>query len=161
LAESLDKIRSEAKTKILLKGLLPKIEKVVWSGMGVNSSYDDVCDMAYAAETIVNRMEQNEDKSLKATMAGISSHQDEQDVEILRQKTKITKIENQLATLKLNTKSLQDSESPAVAVAEAYKRHRSPSGDRRRSRSESRIQLPRPPNRQHSADKYYSQSRGK
>ena len=40
--------------KILLKGLLPKIEKVV---------YEDVCDMAYAAETIVNRMEQNEDKS--------------------------------------------------------------------------------------------------
>jgi hypothetical protein len=99
LVISLDKIRSEAKMKILLKGLLPKIEKVVWSRMDVNSSYEDVCDMAYAAETIVNRMEQNEDKSLKATIAGISAHEDEQDVEILRQKTKISKLEKQLATL--------------------------------------------------------------
>ncbi len=83
LAIYLDKIRSEAKMKILLKGLSPKIEKVVWSRMDVNSSYEDVCDMAYAAETIVNRMEQNEDKSLKATIAGISAHEDEQDVEML------------------------------------------------------------------------------
>ena len=98
LAISLNEIRSEAKMKILLKGLLPKIEKVVWSRMDVNSSYEDVCDMAYAAETIVNRMEQNEDKSLKATIAGISAHEDEQDVEILRQKTKISKLEKQLAT---------------------------------------------------------------
>ena len=164
LAISLNKIRSEAKTKILLKGLLPKIEKVVWSRMDVNSSYEDVCDMAYAAETIVNRMEQNDDRSLKATIAGISAHEDEQDVEILRQKAKISKLEKQLATLNLNTKSMQDSdvaETPSVAVAEGYNRHRSPSGDRRRSRSENRIRFQQPYTRQHSADKNYSRSRGR
>jgi hypothetical protein len=163
LAISLNKIRSEAKMKILLKGLLPKIEKVVWSRMDVNSSYEDVCDMAYAAETIVNRMEQNEDKSLKATIAGISAHENEQDVEILRQKAKISKLEKQLATINLNTKSLQDSdvaETPSVAVAEAYNRHRSPSGDRR-SRSESRIRFQQSFTRQHSADKNYSRPRGR
>ena len=163
LAISLDKIRSEAKMKILLKGLLPKIEKVLWSRMDVNSSYEDVYDMAYAAERIVNRMEQNEDKSLKATI-GISAHEDEQDVEILRQKAKISKLEKQLATLNLNTKSIQDSdvaETPSVAVAEAYNRHRSPSGDRRRSRSENRIRFQQPYTRQHSADKNYSRPRGR
>ena len=55
MAESLEKIRSEAKTKILLKGLLPKIEKVLWTRTDVNSSYDDVCDIAYAAEKKVKR----------------------------------------------------------------------------------------------------------
>ena len=149
--------------KILLKGLLPKIEKVLWSRMDVNSSYEDVCDMAYAEERIVNRMEQNEDKSLKATI-GISAHEDEQDVEILRQKAKISKLEKQLATLNLNTKFLQDSdvaETPSVAVAEAYNRQHSPSGDRRCSRSENRIQFQQPHTRQHSADKNYSRPRGR
>jgi hypothetical protein len=43
-----------------------------------------------------------------------------------------TKLENQLAALKLKTKSIQDSETSSVAVAEAYNRHRSPSGVRDR-----------------------------
>ena len=89
LARSLRKIRGEAKQKILLKGLLPAIKTVVWTRIGVDSSYEDVCEITYAAETIVNRMEQNEDKSLKATIAGISAHEDEQDVELLRQKIQV------------------------------------------------------------------------
>ncbi|EFX83608.1 hypothetical protein DAPPUDRAFT_315423 [Daphnia pulex] len=59
LARSPRKIRGEAKQKILLKGLLPKIVQVVWTRIDVNSSYEDVCEIVYAAETIVNRMEQN------------------------------------------------------------------------------------------------------
>ena len=69
-----------------------------------------------------------------------------------------------MATINLNTKSLQDSdvaETPSVAVAEAYNRHHSPSGDRRRSRSESRIRFQQPYTRQHSADKNYSRPRGR
>jgi len=89
-------MRGEAKQKILLKGLLPKIGKVVWSRIDVDSAYEDVCEIAYAAETLVNRMEQNEDKSLKAAIAGISAHDSEQDIEILRQKTKIDHLEKQL-----------------------------------------------------------------
>jgi len=101
LARSLRKIRGEAKQKILLKGLLPKIVQAVWTRIDVNSSYEDVCEIVYAAETIVNRMEQNEEKSLKATIAGISAHEDEQDVELQRQKNKLSKLEKQLAGLNI------------------------------------------------------------
>ncbi|EFX61003.1 hypothetical protein DAPPUDRAFT_340817, partial [Daphnia pulex] len=97
LARSLRKIRREAKQKILLKGLLPKIVQVVWTRIDVNSSYEDVCEIVYAAETIANRMEQNEEKSLKAKIAGISAHEDEQDVELQKQKNKLSKLEKQLA----------------------------------------------------------------
>jgi hypothetical protein len=38
-------------------------------------------------------MEQNEEKSLKATIAGISAHEDEQDVDFQRQKKKLSKLE--------------------------------------------------------------------
>ncbi|EFX66896.1 hypothetical protein DAPPUDRAFT_115918 [Daphnia pulex] len=117
LARSLRKIRGEAKQKILLKGLLPKIVQVVWTRINVNSSYEDVCDIVYAAETIVNRMEQNEDKSLKATIA--------------------------------------------VAITEAYNRHRSPSGDRRRSNSESRIRFQQPLHHRPSQENNYSRERGR
>jgi hypothetical protein len=67
--------------------------------MDVDSAYEDVCEIAYAAETLVNRMEQNEDMSLKATIAGISAHDNEQHIEILRKKTKIVHLEKQLAGL--------------------------------------------------------------
>ncbi len=62
LARSLRNIRGEAKQKILLKGLLPKIVQVVWTRIDVDSSYEDVCEIVYAAETIVNRMEQKGQK---------------------------------------------------------------------------------------------------
>ncbi|EFX65884.1 hypothetical protein DAPPUDRAFT_116883 [Daphnia pulex] len=132
LARSLRKIRGEAKQKILLKGILPAIKKVVWTRIGVDSSYEDVCEITYAAETIVNRMEQNEDKSLQATIAGISAHEDEQDVELFRQKTKLSKLEKQMAVLKINPTTPQEAPEvalPTVAITEAYNRHRSPSGN--------------------------------
>ncbi|XP_046646436.1 myosin-11-like [Daphnia pulicaria] len=135
LAISLSQMRGEAKQKILLKGLLPKILKIVWSRMDVDSAYEDVCENAYAAETLVNRMEQNEDKSLKATIAGISAHDNEQDIEILRQKTKIVHLEKQLAGLTIGKNAPQENNEidfPSIAVADAFNRHRSPSGDRRR-----------------------------
>jgi hypothetical protein len=163
LAISLSQMRGEAKQKILLKGLLPKILKVVWSRMDVDSAYEDVCEIAYAAETLVNRMEQNEDKSLKATIAGISAHDNEQDIEILRQKTKIVHLEKQLAGLTIGKNAPQENNEidfPSIAVADAFNRHRSPSGDRRRSNSENRIRFQHPPSRQHSADRNIPRSRG-
>jgi hypothetical protein len=130
-------MRGEAKPKILLKGLLPKIVQVVWTRIDVNSSYEDVCEIVYAAETIVNRMEQNEDKSLKAAIAGISAHEDEQDFKLQRQKKKLYNIEKQLGELNINPTVQQETtaiELPTVAISDAYNRHRSPSDDRGRSR---------------------------
>ncbi|EFX63033.1 hypothetical protein DAPPUDRAFT_119595 [Daphnia pulex] len=164
LARSLRKIRGEAKQKILLKGLLPKIVQVVWTRIDVNSSYEDVCDIVYAAETIVNRMEQNEDKSLKATIAGISAHEGEQDIELQRQKNKLSKLEKQLAELNIDPTPQQETPAvvlPTVAITEAYNRHRSPSGDRRRSNSESRIRFQQPLHHRPSQENNYSRERGR
>ncbi|EFX66063.1 hypothetical protein DAPPUDRAFT_263731 [Daphnia pulex] len=108
-------------------------------------------------------MEPNEDKSLQATIAGISAHEDEQDVELLRQKTKLSKLEKQMAVLKINPTTPQETPEvalPTVAITEAYNRHRSPSGDRRRPNSESRIRFQQPPPRP-SQDNSYSRDRGR
>jgi hypothetical protein len=164
LARFLRKIRGEAKQKIPLKGLLPKIVQVVWTRIDVNSSYEDVCEIVYAAETIVNRMEQNENKSLKATIAGISAHEDEQDVRLQRQKNKLSKLEKQLAELNIDPTPGQETPVvvlPTVAITEAYNRHRSPSGDRRCSHSEGRIRFQQPSQQRQNTDSSYSRNRGR
>lgn len=61
--------------------------------MDIDSAYENVWESAYAAENLVNRMEQNEGKSLKATIAVISVHDSEQYIEILPQKTTIYHLE--------------------------------------------------------------------
>ena len=167
LYDSLQKIRNDAKIKIMVKGLFPKIKAGVYGKMKVNDTYEDVCELAYEEEILVNRMELNEDSSLKATVAGIAAHEDEQDRNLLRQQTKLAKIELQLANLNLHKKPLQDDDGvdhPPLATAEAFNRHRSPSGDRKRSHSEGRgdrIRFEQNPPRRHSSDRDYSQFRGR
>ncbi|EFX65904.1 hypothetical protein DAPPUDRAFT_264013 [Daphnia pulex] len=107
-------------------------------------------------------MEQNEDKSLKATIAGISAHEDEQDVELQRQKNKLSKLEKQLAELNIDPTAQQETPAvvlPTVAITEAYNRHRSPSGDRRRSHSEGRIRFQQPSQQRQNTDSSYSRDR--
>jgi hypothetical protein len=109
-------------------------------------------------------MEQNEDKSLKATIAGISAHEGEQDIELQRQKNKLSKLEKQLAELNIDPTPQQETPAvvlPTVAITEAYNRHRSPSGDRRRSNSESRIRFQQPLHHRPSQDNNYSRERGR
>ncbi|EFX69579.1 hypothetical protein DAPPUDRAFT_258399 [Daphnia pulex] len=107
-------------------------------------------------------MEQNEDKSLKAAIAGISAHEDEQDVELQRQKNKLSKLEKQLAELNIDPTAQQETPAvvlPTVAITEAYNRHRSPSGDRRRSHSEGRIRFQQPSQQRQNTDSSYSRDR--
>jgi hypothetical protein len=109
-------------------------------------------------------MEQNEDKSLKATIAGISTHEDEQDVELQIKKNKLSKIEKQLAVLNIDPTPQQETPAvvlPALAITEAYNRHLSPSSDRRGSHSESRIRFQQPSQQRQNTDSSYSRDRGK
>jgi len=55
--DSLYLIRSKAKTDILIKGLQNDIKNRVWERINPNTVYEDVCDLAYAAEIMVNRMD--------------------------------------------------------------------------------------------------------
>ena len=166
LHESLSKIRNEAKTNVLMSGLLPSIAKVVWQKLKATDSYDTACELAYEAETMVSRMEQNKRKSLKATIAGISAHEEQQDKELKRQQTELAKLKIKIENLTLSPNPSQETsevDSPSIAVAEVYNRHRSPSGDRKRSLSEgreSRVRFEKPA-RRHSADRSFSQSRGR
>ncbi|EFX67260.1 hypothetical protein DAPPUDRAFT_261919 [Daphnia pulex] len=68
-----------------------------------------------------------------------------------------------MAVLKINPTTPQEAPEvalPTVAITEAYNRHRSPSGDRRRPNSESRIRFQQPPPRP-SQDTNYSRDRGR
>ena len=166
LYHSLYLIRSEEKKKLLIKGLPDDIKKIVWSRVDPDTVYDAVCELAYTAETLVNRMEKSEDKSLKATIAGMSAHDDEQDIELSRQQDQLTAIEKQLASLNLNTlpQEIGSSVAHSIAVTDAFNRHRSPSGDRRRPDSETRIRFQNPPaqaTRDNNPDRNPQQYRGR
>ena len=64
LYSSLYLIRSEEKKKLLIKGLPDDIKKIVWSRVDPDTVYDAVCELAYTAETLVNRMKMVEDVSI-------------------------------------------------------------------------------------------------
>jgi hypothetical protein len=69
-----------------------------------------------------------------------------------------------LAVLNLDPTPPQETPAvvlPTVAITEAYNRHRSPSGDRRRSHSESRIRFQQPFQQRQNTDNSYSRDRGR
>jgi hypothetical protein len=103
-----------------------------------DDTYEQLCDHAYTAETVVINKDLTEDKGLTAVIAGISHHEKQQDKEIenlrnqLEKFTKISDATNQQGN---------PTQDRTVAVADHYTPRRSLSGDRRPSRQENRVQF--------------------
>ena len=53
LSEEIKKIHSDAKKKILIKGLLPKIKTELWPRMTKEGNYNEICELALTAENIL------------------------------------------------------------------------------------------------------------
>ena len=88
LNEEIKKLRSEAKRKIFLKGLISKIKEELWPRMTRDQTFEEICQLAYTAERIVIYKELIEDKppSLIATV--------NQQLESLRDEVKKLSINN-------------------------------------------------------------------
>ena len=92
-------IRGDAKKKILLKGLLPKIKAELWPRLERDSTYEKTCDLALTAESIVMDKELSEDKNISAIIAGINRHEEEQNKALLQQKIEIEKLRKELESI--------------------------------------------------------------
>ena len=56
-------MRSEAKRKFFWKGLLPKIKTELWPRMKREENFNEICDLAYIAESIVINKELIDEKN--------------------------------------------------------------------------------------------------
>lgn len=99
LYESNKKLRDEDKKKIFMKGLLPKIKDDIWARLPKNPTYDDVCEAAYTAESVVLNKELGEDRSINAVLAGMTIHESKQDAVIATQTNEIVKLKEQVNNL--------------------------------------------------------------
>ena len=95
LYDSNKKLRDEDKKKILMKGLLPKIKEDIWARLPKTPTYDDACEAAYTAESVVINKELGEDKSINAVLAGITLH----DAVIANQSNEIVQLKERVNNL--------------------------------------------------------------
>lgn len=114
LFESNKALRDEDKKKILMKDLLPKIKDDIWASLPKTPTYDDVCEAAYTAESVVINKELGEDKSINAVLTGMSLHESQQDAVIANQSNKILNLKAQINNLQTVT---QDRMEPNVVAA--------------------------------------------
>ena len=116
LARENEKLRSQEKLKILLRGLLANIKSEIWSRLRPNASYDDACTAALEAEGIVINKQISEDKGLTAVVAGFSVHEEQQDKELKMQKAEIELLKHHMTALTLSN-NLQGMDSSPKLIA--------------------------------------------
>jgi hypothetical protein len=141
LSKSVKKMRDEKKRNILLNGLLPKIKEELWLRMTKDPGFDEVCDIALTAESIVINKEIHEEKKNKSVVAVVTTPQDltkelahkETEISLLRQQVNI------LMTTNKTTPDPQGKESETtVGVVNNYSNK---SGNRRPSRPNSQVRF--------------------
>lgn len=133
-----EKLRSQDKLKILLKGILPSIKNEMWPRMPANPTYEEACFAALDAENVCINKELAEDKGLTAVVAGISLHGEQQDLRIKKQEAEIELLKNNIKTLTINNNLSQGMDSGSKLIAAVIEERpqsrirfdRSSSGDR-------------------------------
>lgn len=100
LLNDVKRMRDDAKRKILLKGLLPKIKTELWPRVTKEATFEDLCKAALNAESIVIQKDLSEDKSV--VVATIQKEQmKEQEKELAQRQTQIDLLKEQNEFLKL------------------------------------------------------------
>jgi len=125
LSKANDRLRSQDKFKILLKGLLPNIKSEIWSRLNANASYEEACAAALEAEGIVINKQISEDKGLTAVVAGFSVHEEQQDKELKIQKAEIEMLKHHMNALTLSNNLQGMDQSPKLVAAVTEERPRS------------------------------------
>ena len=177
LSDDVKKIRDDQKKTILIKGLLKKIRDEVWPRLPKDANYNELCDAALTAESIVINKEINGEKQL--SVAAITTQKElsnelahkETENELLRQQVALLMAQNKNGTDSQETKK-QDT---TVAVVSSHSRDSRPSrrnsqvrfsGDRSKSRDNSYSQTrhqgtgySNPNSRDPSRDRYHRSER--
>ena len=115
LLKELKRMRDEAKRKILIRGLLPKYKTELWSRITKDASFEEVCQAALSAESIVIQKDLSDDKSL--IVANVQTEQiKEKEKEIEQKQTIIDMLKEQNEFLKTYTGKI-DSQGPSSEAA--------------------------------------------
>lgn len=97
--EEIRKYRSEAKRKILLAGLLPKIKDELWPRLPKDADYEKICECAVLAESVVISKELSDmpdSEKLNAVLTGIQNREKEHTEEIVKLKKQIEELTEKL-----------------------------------------------------------------
>ena len=100
LLKDVKRMRDDAKQKILIRGLLPKIRAELWPRITDEESFEDICKAALIAESVVIKKELNEEKTL--VVASVEGAQlKEKETELIQKQTMIDMLKEQNDMLKL------------------------------------------------------------
>ena len=114
LLREIKRMRDEAKRKILIRGLLPKIKTELWPRVTKDATFDDICKAALNAESIVIQKDLSDDKSL--VVANVQTEQlKEKEKEIEQKQTLINMLKEQNDFLKLYTGKIDSQEQSSEA----------------------------------------------
>ena len=106
-------MRDDAKRKILIRGLLPKIRTELWPRITEGASFEDICTAALAAESIVQK-ELNEEKTI--VLASVDNAQlKEKETELTHKQTLIEMLKEQNDMLKLIHGKTDSQDQPTQA----------------------------------------------
>ena len=115
LHKDIKRMRDDAKQKILIRGLLPKIRNELWPRITDEDSFEDICKAALTAESVVIKKELNEEKTL--VVASVESAQlKEKETELTQKQSMIDMLKEQNDMLKL-IHSKNDSQGQATQAA--------------------------------------------
>ena len=114
LLKDVKRMRDDAKRKILIRGLLPKIRTELWPRITEGASFEDICTAALTAESIVIQKELNEEKTI--VVASVDNAQlKEKETELTHKQTLIDMLKEQNDMLKLIHGKTDSQEQPTQA----------------------------------------------
>jgi len=114
-------LRDKEKLEILLSGLTHSLKEAIWVRMPANRTYDSVCKLAGEVESILLNKELTDNKGISALVAGISLHEQEQDLEINKQRIELANLQKQIGEIRLTeTFNQVMDKSPLIAAVEKY-----------------------------------------
>ena len=114
LAQTIKDYRSEAKRKIFLKGLDPKIKEELRPRMKREQTFEEICELAYAAESIVVNMHLLDDQKNDPLLASVKESQN-------KLETKIQDMEKQMQAIKSNNPSQEKEKTTIAALVQTKK----------------------------------------
>ena len=145
LRNDVEKIRDEQKRKIILKGLLPKITKELWSRMTKDATYDEVCEFALTSESVVINKEINGEKTQLLAAVAV---QQEQSKDLAHKMTENDLLRQQISLLMAqiekdskNNKHEQGNKQEETTVAVVNSQPPRQSGNFRPSRGNSQVRF--------------------
>jgi hypothetical protein len=100
-------LRGTEKKRLLINGLLPKVQAELWPRLPRDASYEQLCELAEEAENALMNREFAQNKTINAVLETISDNDKEQNRILISQQQDISTLKQQIQNLSLSADSAQ------------------------------------------------------